>query len=74
MTPTGVEPIGFPFVLKVLASWGLITMLISAAINAWQRLARGGMDALFDRLDPWEQARQNRRAAIIRHYPDADAG
>ena len=73
MTPTGVELIGFPFVIKVLASWGLITMLVSAAITVWQRLAGGGLGSLFARRDPWEQARQNRRVAIIQHYPDAEA-
>lgn len=70
MTPSGIELIGFPFILKIFASWGLITMVVSAIVTMWQKVS-GGHGELFSRQDPWQRARQNRRAAIIRSYPEA---
>jgi hypothetical protein len=70
MTPSGVELIGFSFVLKIFASWGLITMSVSALVTMWQKLMPAGQGPLTSRQDPWQQARQNRRAAIIRSYQE----
>lgn len=71
MPQTAVDVIGFSFVLKIFAGWGMITMLVSLAVSTVQKLTSGRHDSIFIPSDPWRAARQNRDAAIIRHYPDA---
>jgi hypothetical protein len=67
MPLSGVEIIGFSFIVKLFASWAFITLLVSSIVGFVQ--ARAGTQGGSVWRDPWERARRNRRAAIIRSYP-----
>lgn len=65
MTQATIDFIGFSFLLKIAIAWGILTTVISLAIGIWQRLT--GQET------GWEASVRNRRAAIVRHYPDSAA-
>lgn len=64
MAQTTIDFIGFAFLLKIATAWGLVTMLVSLIITAWQRIT--------GQTTGWTFTERNRRAAIIRHYPEAN--
>jgi len=63
MAQPAIEFIGYAFLLKLAAGWGLVTMLVSLVITTWQRLT--------GQQTGWRATQRNRRAAIVRHYPEA---
>ena len=69
MTLSGVEVIGFSFIVKLFASWTLITMAITGVITFLQERTHGRGTSTTHR-GSWQQRRQDRRAAIIRSYPE----